>query len=59
MFGCIPKGVAFARIAPLLGWKLTISSKGRASPDTAQARDFALSIGQTMRIRTVGSEAKY
>jgi hypothetical protein len=36
-----------------------MSSKGRASPDTAQARDFALSFGQTIRNRTVGSEAIY
>lgn len=44
VFGCIPNGVALARIAPFSGRKLTISSKGRASPLTAEARDFALSF---------------
>lgn len=44
VFGCIPNGVAFARIAPFSGWKLRMSSKGRASPITSEARDFALSF---------------
>ena len=46
VFGCIPRGVALARIAPFSGWNLANSSKCLTSPATAQARDFALSFGQ-------------
>lgn len=43
-FGSIPTEDAFARIILLSGENLSRSSYGRASPDTACARAFALSI---------------
>lgn len=49
VFGCMPMAEAFARIIPFLGENFSKHSNGRASPETACARAFALSFKRMIK----------
>lgn len=56
ILGCIPTDVAFTRIMPSSGWKLSKSAKGKASPPTASASFLARSLKKKERKLMVGTK---